>query len=326
MSRSRPLVVALALALLLGTLALAAAPAGAAFPGTDGPIVYPFAFFNEGADSGGLRIHAPTLKPHAKSLTTNSTDNDPAFSPNGRLVAFERSTTNEGPAGSNIYVVRVNGSGVRRLTTGITRDAEPAFSADGKEIVFSRESNGGPRTIHLFEVPLAGGEPKQLTSGPGFDTEPVFTPDGKRIVFTSIAKSDARADIYSMPAAGGARKLLVGGPRNQDGPDVSPNGRLLVFSSNLHGGPQIYTARIDGSHRKAVTHSRHGCSSSCFVSPAFSPDGTHLVFERLGRSASDIVVSRLDGSNTKEFEEAGTEEEGFGSGVGAPAWGRATGR
>ena len=191
------------------------------FSGENGPIAYPFGFFNEGGDEGGILLHGPRQKQKPHSLTRDPSDQAPAFSPNGRLVAFEGNREGPEAKGTHIYVVRADGSGLRPLTSGLTRDSDPAFSADGKSLVFSREAVGGPRRIHLFEVPLAGGEPRQLTSGANLDTEPVVTPDGRRIVFVSTAKTDARADIYSMPAAGGSRKLLAGGERNQNGPDVS---------------------------------------------------------------------------------------------------------
>jgi hypothetical protein len=62
--------------------------------------------------------------------------------------------------------------------------------------------------------------------------------------------------------------------------------------------------------------------SSCIADPVFSPDGTHIAFLEFGRSSSDLQVMRADGRGfAKEFDEAGTEEEGFGSAIGAPAWG-----
>jgi Tol biopolymer transport system component len=120
-------------------------------------------------------------------------------------------------------------------------------------------------------------------------------------------------------------KLLLGGSRNETSPDVSPDGKLVVFASNSDNGrgPNLFLAPIDGSSRRPITHSRHNCfESQCFADPAFSPDGTHIAFVGIGRFASDLQVMRADGrGHAKEFDEAGTEEEGFGSRVGAPAWG-----
>ena len=319
MNRSRSLPVLLALA-LLATLVLAVGPAGAAFPGKNGPIVYPFIHLNEGEDTGGLRIHGPTLKPRSKPLTRNADDSNPSFSPNGRLIAFQGKRENPEARATHIYVVKSDGSGVRPLTSGKFRDSDPAFSADGKTIVFSRVDNGKPRTEHIYSVPLAGGEPTQISTGKE-DTEPVFTPDGKRILFVGKGKAKDGRDIFSMSPLGNEVRLVLGGGGNQGEPDVSPNGRIIAFNS----GSNIFTARLDGSHVKPVTHSRRDCfSGACYHDPAFSPDGTHLAYRSRGRISSDISVSRIDGSNSKEFESASDGQEGFGTIVGAPTWGRAT--
>jgi Tol biopolymer transport system component len=300
-------------------LAFVAAPASAAFPGKNGPIVYSFIHLNEGTDTGGLRIHGPTLKPRSKPLTRDVDDDSPAFSPNGRLIAFESNREAIGSA-SHIYVMKANGSGVRPLTSGAFRDSFPAFSADGKTVVFARTTTA-PRQTHIYSVPLAGGEPTQLSTGKE-DTEPVFTPNGKRILFVGKGKANSGRDVFSMSPLGNEVRLVIGGGGNQDEPDVSPNGRIIAFNS----GSNIFTARIDGSHVVPVTHSRRGCSSgACYHYPAFSPDGTHLAYRSRGRISSDVSVSRIDGSNSKEFESASDGQEGFGTIVGAPAWGRATG-
>jgi Tol biopolymer transport system component len=317
MNRSRSALLVLVLA-LLGVAAFAASPAGAAFPGKNGPIVYPFIHLNEGDDTGGLRIHGPTLKPPSKALTGNPEDSNPAFSPSGRLIAFEGNRENPESSASHIYVVKSDGSGLRRLTSGKFKDEDPAFSADGKTVFFSRVINGPPRTVRIFSVPLAGGEPTQISTGKE-DREPVFTPDGKRVLFVGKGKGGSGRDIFSMSPLGNEVRLVLGGKGNQGEPDVSPNGKIIAFNS----GSNIFTARINGSHVKAVTHSRRDCfSGACYHFPAFSPDGTHLVYRSQGRISSDISVSRLDGSNSKEFQSASNGEEGFGTIVGAPTWGR----
>jgi len=55
---------------------------------------------------------------------------DPAFSPNGKRIAFER-------AGVGIFTIDRDGGGLRRLTNG-ARDAYPAWSPDGKQLAFVR--------------------------------------------------------------------------------------------------------------------------------------------------------------------------------------------
>jgi TolB protein len=309
--------------LLLALLALLAPAAQATYPGKPGPIAYSFVDSSEGGTSGGLVTHGPRAKQKPMTLTENPGDRAPAYSPNGRLVAFEGQREAGEPQGTHIYVMRADGSGVRPLTKGSFYDSDPTFSPDGKQIVFERSAISNHLT-HLFEVSAAGGEPTQLTSGTGHDSEAVFAPNGHSIIFVSDRRKSSRDDIFAMRPNGSEVRLLLGGSRNETAPDVSPNGRHVVFASNSNGrGPNLFLAPIDGSARHPITHSRHNCfESQCFADPAFSPDGRHIAFVGIGRDSSDLQVMRTDGRGfAKEFDEAGTEEEGFGTHIGAPAWG-----
>jgi Tol biopolymer transport system component len=300
--------------------------AGAAYPGKDGLIAYSFLHINEGEDSGGLLTHGPRLKEKPKALTENAGDRSPAYSANGRLIAFEGQREGGEVRGSHIYVMRADGSGVRQVTKGVFDDGEPTFSPNGKTIVFDRAPANHGSATHLFKVSVSGGEPTELTAGAGHDSEPVFTPDGHSILFTSDRNKAAHEDIYAMRPDGTGVKVLLGGERNEASPDVSPDGRRIVFtsSSDKGGATNLFLAPIDGKGRRPITHRRRNCiMSSCIADPAFSPDGTHIAFLEFGRSSSDLQVMRTDGRGfAKEFDEAGTEEEGFGSSIGAPAWGR----
>jgi Tol biopolymer transport system component len=323
-SFSKLVIPAAVLIVLMGFLAPAA---GATYPGKDGPIAYSFLQINEGEDSGGLLIHGPRVKQKPRTLTESAGDSAPAYSPNGRLIAFEGQHEPGATQGSHIYLMRSDGSGVRVLTKGKFDDADPTFSPDGKKIVFERAPVDHLRASHLFEVSVTGGEPTQLTTGTGHDSEPVFTPNGHSILFASDRNEAAHEDIYSMRPNGTGVKVLLGGERNEASPDVSPDGRRVVFtsSSDKGGATNLFLAPIDGKSRRPITHRRRNCiMSSCIADPAFSPDGTHIAFLDFGRSSSDLQVMRTDGRGfAKEFDEAGTEEEGFGSRIGAPAWGPA---
>jgi Tol biopolymer transport system component len=316
--------------LALATSAMVAgAPAQGAFPGKPGPIVYS-KFSNSGLveNSGGLLSHGPAKRELPKELTNNWRDEDPSFSPNGRLIAFD---SNREPGelihGSHIYVMRNDGSEIKQLTTGAFYDRNPSFSPSGKQIVFDRGPLEG-RATHIFIVNVDGSGLRQLTNEGGHDWDPTFTPNGRRIVFSSDRRSSGRRDrsnIFSMRPNGTHLRVLIGGPREEYTPDVSPNGRSIAFASTRdHGhGPNIFIARINGTHIREMTHSHHDCfSSACYSSPAWAPDGKHIVYHSGGRYSTDIVVERSDGRGfSLEFDEAGTEEEGEGDFIGAPAWG-----
>lgn len=314
-------------ALVAITLAAASTPAQAAFPGQPGPIAYGKATFDEVETTGGIFSHGPRRQDAPRQLTEGAGDGAPSFSADGRLIVFAGNHDAGETIGTHIYVMKSDGSGVRQLTSGRFYDSDPSFSPDGRLVVFDRGRASGGAT-HIFSVPVAGGEPQQIGNDEGSDSDPVFTPNGRLIVFASNRHSSGRRDrsnILSMRPDGSRVRLLIGGPRSEYEPDVSPNGRKIAFASTRdHGhGPNLFVARIDGGHVRELTHSRHDCfSSACYGFPSWSPDGKHIAFLAAGRYSSSIDVMRADGRGfSKEFDEGGTEEEGFGSNVGSPAWG-----
>ncbi len=308
----------------LALTALLAAPvARAAFPGKAGPLVYPRVDVNEAADTGGLLLHGPRQKQKPRRLTANPTDEAPSFSADGRLVVFS-SVTEPLAAGRHIYVVESDGTGLRQLTTGSAFDSHPSFSPDGRLVVFDRDPGAGKS--HIFAVGVDGTGLRQLTTGNANDSEPVFTPNGRRIVFVSDRDRDGRSDgsdIFAMGPRGENQRVLVDGPRNEEEPDTSPDGRRIVFVSNRAQGINLFVANAAGRHVRQLTHNKRDCfSGSCNLSPVFSPDGAHIAYLAVGRYSSDLEVMRADGRGAvKEFSDGNTEEEGFGSKVGAPGWG-----
>jgi Tol biopolymer transport system component len=310
------------LALTLVATATVAAPADAAFPGTPGPIAYSHGTASETSDSGGLFAHGPRRSQSAHQLTSNTSDDSPSYSANGQLIVFSGNRESGYPSSVHIYLMNADGSGVRQLTSDESFDRDPSFSPNGRQVVFDRTTGAGHP--HIFAIDVDGSGLRQLTDGPYADSEPVFAPSGKWIALTSNRDHDVRtdrSDIFSMRPDGSRLRVLIDGPRNESEPDISPNGRSIAFVSNRDGGNNVYVARSTGRHPRQLTHSPTCIHRECYLSPAWAPDGKHIAFLRSSHYDTDLEVMRADGTHATTFAEAGTEEEGYGSSIGAPTWG-----
>src|SRR5919109_2630746 len=141
-----------ALALLLALVMFtAAAPARAAFPGANGRI----AFSKVPAETIWHEIY--TVNPDGsdlKRLTNNtSQDENPAWSPDGRKIAFVSKRDQPDPncddpnnvsgGCSAIYVMNADGSNPQRLTSPTTAYSDPTWSPDGQKIAYSKRQGGG---------------------------------------------------------------------------------------------------------------------------------------------------------------------------------------
>ncbi len=93
---------------------------------------------------------------------------------NGTHVAFVYA--------DDLWVARIDGTDLRRLTTDDGVESNPAFSPDGRQIAFTAQYEGN-RDVYV--VASEGGVPKRLTWHPGADEVQGFTPDGTRVLFTS---------------------------------------------------------------------------------------------------------------------------------------------
>jgi Tol biopolymer transport system component len=313
---------------IIGLAALiSASPAPAAFPGVPGPITYPKSTIDEIEDTGGLLAHGPSKRDSPQQLTNDPNDSSPSYSANGRLIVFSSNRDPGETRGTHIYMMKSDGTEIEQLTSGNFYDSNPSFSPNGRLVVFDRGGLQG-RLTHIFIVSVDGSGLRQVTNDAGSDSDPTYTPNGRQIVFVSNRQSSGRRDrsnILATRSDGSGMHVLIGGPREEYDPDVSPNGRRIAFASNRdHGhGPNLFVARMNGTHMRELTHSRHDCfESACYASPSWAPDGKHIAFLSIGRYSSSVTVMRTDGRGfSNEFDEGGTEEEGLGSHVGAPAWG-----
>ena len=313
----------------IGVLALliAAPPASGAFPGAPGPIAYSKIVPGETefGHAGGLFAHPPLLGQPPLQLTGNPTDESPAYSANGRLIAFA-SSRNDPDAGEKggerIFVMRSNGRGIRQVTPGAFEfsDSNPSFSPNGRRIVFQRY-RPKTRTTHIFSVRINGRGLRQLTRGRSVDSEPTYSPNGRWIAFVSNRRrrGSGGSDIFSMRPNGRHVRMLVGGPSRDFAPDVSPEGRRIAFASDRGGtAANVFVKRIGRRSRvRRLTSGTGPCPvEGCYANPSWSPNGRQIAVWRRTEAAFAIaVIPANGGGGIQVFENNGA------SFLGPPAWG-----
>ena len=193
----------------------------------------------------------------------NSTDRQPAYSPDGEWVIFSSNQSGN----LDIWEVSTKTGASRRLTDDPAEDWDPDFTADGKQIVWSSNRSGH------FEVWIAGADgtgAHQLTQD-GVDAEnPTATPDGNWIVYSS--GNPAKNGVWKVRHDGSQATRLVAGPTLV--PDVSPDGQFCLYVPNVTGKPyQVKVQRIaDGA---AVPFE---ILSDVFPRSQWMPDGKAIAF------------------------------------------------
>jgi Tol biopolymer transport system component len=154
-------------------------------------------------------------------LTTNVLfDDDPAWSPDGKRIAWSRVD-----GSLDIWIMNADGSGQVRLTTTHGDDERPSWSPDGSRILFSSQRDGGSGpairgggTGRIYAMNPDGSDQVALTTSI-VDRDPAFSPDGARFVFAS-SRGGGDLELYLAATDG------PGGPTQitfDDANDVEPD-------------------------------------------------------------------------------------------------------
>ena len=228
-----------------------------------------FAIFVVEPDGTGLR----------KLATKPVQANSPAWSPNGKRLAFEAS---EGLDALNIdiYVMNADGSGVKRITEeppSPTLDRTPSWSPDGTAIAFMKDSMSvlEADTGDIYTIRADGTDSRQLTDDGQYE-HPAWSPDGETVAFDRLTGTGG--GIYTMNAEGGGLRKLTGPPEGlwDSEPSWSPDGTKVAFtrtSGKRPNRPDVFTVNADGTDPRKLTGETEGAHS-----PDFSPDGKRIVF------------------------------------------------
>ena len=171
-----------------------------AFLNEGGCCQFCFNLYVVGSDGSGLRNLTSKLAAGGRSGAGPASD--PAWSPDGQMLAFVR--LNAG-LGRPIYVVKADGSGLRNLTPKpVGAYADPAWSPDGRKIAFVSDRDGNSE---VYVMNANGRGQRNLTRNPAYDADPTWSPDGRKIAF--VSNRDGSYGVYVMNADGGGQRRLA---------------------------------------------------------------------------------------------------------------------
>jgi Tol biopolymer transport system component len=201
-----------------------------------------------------------------------------------------------------IYTIRADGTGLRRLTANRAGDYRPAWSPDGTRIAFTSNRHGNEE---LYVMDADGRNVKRLTRHPASDIAAAWSADGRRIAFTRVGP--AGGEILVMNADGtGVRRIS---PRPVRGygsytPDWSGAAGLIAFSGSFATpeNPEIYVVRPNGTGLKRLTFTKgdaHTLGDDGF--PAFSPDGRRIAFSSNRGGEGDLWIMNANGSGQRRL-------------------------
>jgi TolB protein len=168
-------------------------------------------------------------------------DRMPAFSPDGRRIAFVRMLPSGASEirvvaryGQRTAVIRTAPSGVQHLS--------PAWAPDGRRIAFASNVDGHFR---IWLMGADGGGALPVTAAGATDLEPAWSPDGRRLVFVRQF-SDGASDlvIRDLATAVETRLSLPGEERR---PSWGPFSDRIAFASDADGDMEIYSIDPDGT-------------------------------------------------------------------------------
>ncbi len=247
------------------------------------------------------------------NLTKDPADDDePAVSRDGEWIAFRSSRD-----GGGIFVMRLTGEGVRRVTPmGVSVAFNPSWSPDGTEIAYTSENVqltplSWEGRSELWVIDVKTSERRSLEVGDG--VQPNWSPNGHRIAYVARVKqagsgnrADARLmDVFTVPVRGGEPVAATNDPFNDWCPVWSPDGQYLYFVSDRGGRMNLWRVPIDEASGKKLGDPEPVTTGVPFLAhPSISADGQRIAYVEKVETANiqkitlDPTAAKVQGEPT----------------------------
>lgn len=227
--------------------------------------------------------------PAAPILVTRVTNAYPAYSPDGRRIAYMSNAAGD----FDIYVVALEEGTRSRLTDAPGRDGTPAWSPDGRRIAFQSFRDGHSQ-IYVMETD--GSSQRNLSRSPSHDEHPFWSPDGERILFVSDRDTpegrEQSFDLYEMAADGSDVRRITATPEAETFASWSPDGSRIACRRVMADG-NWEVVILDREGETLLNLSNHPAVDGW---PGWSPDGAWVVFTSKRAGSEDLWMARSDGT------------------------------
>ncbi len=200
-------------------------------------------------------------------------DAEGSYSPDGKWIAFSSNRhaysedlsktdrhilANDAKYFLDIYIMKADGSDVKRLTNVPGYDGGPFFSPDSKRICWRRFTPDG-NIAEIWTMNIDGSDQKQLTNLGGMSWAPYYHPSGDYLIFTTDINGRSNFELYVVDVDGKHEPVRVSNLPGFDGlPVFFPDGKRIAWTANRTENKkgQIYFADFDdAAARKALSMS-----------------------------------------------------------------------
>ncbi len=286
----------------------------------------------------GLRHPEEKHLKNIRQLTLGGENAEAYFSFDEKRLIFQ--STRELYKCDQIFIMDIDGSDVKLVSTGKGRTTCSYFLPGDREIIYSSThhisedcpippdfSKGYVWALFdydIFRANVDGTHLRNLTNSPGYDAEATVSPRGDRIVFTSLRNGDL--DIYTMDLDGKNLKRLTYEWGYDGGAFFSKNGEKICYRAwhpkteeekESYEGMlkvkalkpmklQIFVMDSDGKNKRQITN-----NNSANLAPFFHPDGKRIIFTSNMSDPSewDLYLVEIESGKTERV----TFHEGFDS-------------
>jgi TolB protein len=206
---------------------------------------------------------------------------DPAPSPDGRQIAIA--------SRGWLWLLDRESGVARQVTSDPGMDSRPAWSPDGRQLVFVRD-NSKETAIVLLDV--GSGAERVLVDEPAIDLDPAFAPDGKSVYWSSAVAGDP--DLWRIELATGAKSRITTQAGVELQPLPLPDGKRIAYlEKGLWGDfDQVRVRSLEGGEEKVLVSG----SIYSMMRLAVAPDGQLVAYTVPSSDADgwEIRLSSVD--------------------------------